>query len=613
MNPLRSRRLWAILALLALALCVLGVGGALLGVSMKGPQWLKATLDRTSPDGTADAFDTVRVEAIVKSARKFGMLYVGVALALAICAFVLPVRRVAARVVVGFKAYALSSFAALLRFPKREPVVALILLAIMVAGLAARLTFLHQEIRGDEAANYMQFARRHIGFAISDYAHPNNHLLFTLMSHACDRVFGGAVWSMRLPVLVFGTLLVPATFVLCGALYRHREAALLAAALVAFQPYLVFYSTSARGYTLVALATVVCLILARRILHSPTWTRCTLFAITGALGFFAIPTMLIPFAGTCLWIGIEAIVTRSKVGNIRLFTRMFVAGLGTIALTVAFYTPVFVVSGIESVTSNKFVERMSDSLFKEELSKRTLQFLDYTNAGLPAAVAWGMLALAVLGLVLHPKISRHRVPVAIVLVLWSIAFVYLKHAVPYGRTWTCFLPLYCVLAGAGLMGIVSLLERRATARAQVGGVVGLMAAAVLAVPLWKSRAVERIPEGDLFTAPREVVAFAKEQMKPGERMLMTWPALPAVEYYAYVMGLSESYITRDGNVPYTHCVIEGDVPFVLFNEKLDFGGLGPISKEQMSVARELSSGAIYRLTPALSAEKREPRMRHMGK
>ena len=79
-------------------------------------------------------------------------------------------------------------------------------------------------------------------------------------------MFGNEVWAIRLPALVAGIALVPATFAFARVLYG-RAAGLLAAAFVAASSTLVEYSTNARGYTLVALATVLVFIAAARALE----------------------------------------------------------------------------------------------------------------------------------------------------------------------------------------------------------------------------------------------------------------------------------------------------------------------------------------------------------
>lgn len=603
MRAVKTNPWFARLTVLALVAAFAVAAAALLFLSLKGPDWLKATIDRTSPDGSADAFDLDRVRAIVQRARTFGLFFALVAGG--ILAIIGPASRVARRVLAGTFLAVASTPRVLAGFVRANPLPAVLLFLVTIAGIAARLTFLHQEIRGDEAANYLQFAHRHIAFAISDYAHPNNHLLFTLLAHACDRVFGGALWSIRLPVFLTGVALVPATFLLARAFYRGMGVALLAAALVAFQPYLVFYATSARGYTLVVLAFVLCLLLARRLVRAPSWTTAAAFSLVGALGFFAIPTMLIPMGGVVLWLALEALATLPRPALPRRVARLAVAGIAMVVLVVALYTPVFVISGVESVTGNRFVQRMGDPEFRDEMIARSRDFFAYAHAGLPAPVVVALLALTGVGILAHARAALHRVPAVLVIAAWSLLFVYIKHAAPYGRVWTFALPLYMTLAAVGLSALLWILIKSASLRHRLFAGAAVALALALAIPLWGTRAVERIPEGALFESPREVVDFAS-RLGEHDRVLMTWPALPAVEFYAFRAHLPEARIAREGDTPFSHVVIERGCTLEEFNEKLAFGGLAPLQPGQLADPVTLKDGTIYRLDPPHSPHRQRP-------
>lgn len=81
---------------------------------------------------------------------------------------------------------------------------------------------------------------------------PNNHPLHTLFARTVCGIAGNEYWALRLPALSAGLLL------LFGALYvgkqylRSKYAQIVFAASVAFSPYLVHYSNTARGYSMQA-------------------------------------------------------------------------------------------------------------------------------------------------------------------------------------------------------------------------------------------------------------------------------------------------------------------------------------------------------------------------
>src|SRR5688500_2353889 len=163
-----------------------------------------------------------------------------------------------------------------------------------------RLLYLAQPMRYDEAVTYMYFVRLPWSEAVSTYTYPNNHVFHTLLAKASVSVFGNSPWALRLPALLAGLLLVPATYAVARAIYGSR-AALVAAALVATSGMLVLYSTNARGYSLVALAFLLLLLLAMRLLAGAPTRLWITFAIIAALGLWTIPVMLYPLGTVAVW------------------------------------------------------------------------------------------------------------------------------------------------------------------------------------------------------------------------------------------------------------------------------------------------------------------------
>ena len=116
-------------------------------------------------------------------------------------------------------------------------------------------------MRYDESVTFVHYASRPWYIALTNYTAPNNHVFHSLLVHASTWIFGGAPWAIRLPALIAGILLVPASYVAARALVREARGA-LAASLVAGSSMLVEYSTNARGYTILALVFVLLLALA---------------------------------------------------------------------------------------------------------------------------------------------------------------------------------------------------------------------------------------------------------------------------------------------------------------------------------------------------------------
>jgi Dolichyl-phosphate-mannose-protein mannosyltransferase len=104
--------------------------------------------------------------------------------------------------------------------------------AILVGAVALRVAYLDVPLRYDEATTYDNFVSKPLYVALANYATPNNHLLNTLLAKISVGLFGNEPWAIRLPALLAGLALVPATLAFARVFYG-RTAALLAAALVA--------------------------------------------------------------------------------------------------------------------------------------------------------------------------------------------------------------------------------------------------------------------------------------------------------------------------------------------------------------------------------------------
>src|SRR5262249_57060768 len=116
--------------------------------------------------------------------------------------------------------------------------IAILLLIVLAAGL--RLLFTGQPMRYDEALSFNEFASRPLYYGLSFYPEPNNHLLNTLLMHLAYVTLGNQPWVLRLPALLAGVLLVPATCMLGRQLFG-QGAGLIAAVLVTTASYLVEY------------------------------------------------------------------------------------------------------------------------------------------------------------------------------------------------------------------------------------------------------------------------------------------------------------------------------------------------------------------------------------
>jgi 4-amino-4-deoxy-L-arabinose transferase-like glycosyltransferase len=482
---------------------------------------LKDHVDAFTVDRDADVSRT-EFDAIVWRLR---IVAVGLGLlAVVLVAFAAAIDRVVGEVGRSWWSNTRRAPSLLLSWAAREPRATVLAgAAIVVAAVVVRVAYLDVPMRYDEATTYNNFVSKPLYVALANYATPNNHLLHTFLAKVSVSLFGNEPWAVRLPALVAGTALVPATFALARVLYG-RIAALLAAALVAASSTLVEYSTNARGYTIVALATVLVFIAAARVLERDSIGAWAVVAVVGALGLYAVPIMIYPLGGVLAWILVSAWLAGRPIRPV--LKRLAGAALVVAVLTLVLYAPVYAASGVRSVTANEFVEPRSLGTLLELVPGHVSDTVDTWTRDLPlvASIALGMGLLV--GLAATPCISRFRVPVLLAVAAWAVTVLALQRVVPYTRVWLFLVPLVAATT-AGFYGWA--LERRPWA-ARAGPAIAVAVAVGGSLLVLSADSVRESREtGALLDAPA-IADFLADRVEPEDRILATGSDT-ILEYY----------------------------------------------------------------------------------
>jgi len=436
---------------LALVGALVVAGAVSVAISLTPYETLKDHLDPFTVDRDADVsrgeFDDIVLRLRVVAA---GLLTFGVALV----AFGTTLDRVVTEVARSWWRSTRRTPAALRQWLANETPWYLASFGLILAvAVAVRVAFLDVPLRYDEATTYDNFVSQPIYVALANYATPNNHLLHTFLAKVFTTLLGNEPWAIRLPALLAGIALIPATFALGRVLYGH-VAALIAASLVATSSTLVEYSTNARGYTLVGLATVIAFLAAARTLDDNSVGAWALVAVAGALGLYAVPVMIYPLGGVLLWL---LVAGRAAGHPLRpLLERLAACALAIALLTLVLYAPVYAASGVRSVTSNEFVEPQSWSTLLELLPGHARDTVETWTRDLPIIVSILLAAGVAASIVLTPRISRFPIPPLAAVIVWTLPALALQRIVPFTRVWLFLVPLLAVTA-AGFYGW--LLER----------------------------------------------------------------------------------------------------------------------------------------------------------
>jgi hypothetical protein len=326
------------------------------------------------------------------------------------------------------------------------------LVAITLAGAYCRLRFLNAPVRYDEAFTFLIFVKN--GFdQLFDYPVPNNHVLHTLLVRLTTDLFGRELPVIRLTAFVFGTALSPLTFRLCRKL-SAGPSGYLAAAGVAVLPYLVLYSSIARGYSLmIALALGVAL-LGLEFARWPSFRSCACLSLASALGMWTMPSMVFALAGLGVWIAGLSLATQSR--TLTVVAYLIAYAVLTTALTLTLYTPTLMVSGVSSVVANRFVVSLPWNEFWAGLGAHLATAASDFVRDVPLAMLIACTLLGVAGLV-GTLVTRNWAALSLLpaLLVGAAAALVLKHSLPYPRTWSYLLPFALIVSDLGLKLVVA--------------------------------------------------------------------------------------------------------------------------------------------------------------
>jgi 4-amino-4-deoxy-L-arabinose transferase-like glycosyltransferase len=150
--------------------------------------------------------------------------------------------------------------------PRFTPADWLLVITISLLALALRVPQLNHGIWFDEAFTLYKFVQLPTLEILIAPFKLNNHLFYSLAARASIVAFGESVWAIRLPALLFGVATVPALYYLARQLGR-RDVAALGSLFLAVSYHHVWFSQNARGYTGLALGTVLASIFILKILE----------------------------------------------------------------------------------------------------------------------------------------------------------------------------------------------------------------------------------------------------------------------------------------------------------------------------------------------------------
>ncbi len=458
------------------------------------------------------------------------------------------------------------------------------LLAIVVVGTGLRLDLLFQPMRYDESITFVAYASRPLRSALSLYQNPNNHLLHTLLVHISVAIFGTQPWAIRLPALIAGILMIPATY-LMAAEFFGPNVGIVAAGFVASCSALIEYSTNARGYTILCVCFLLALFLAKRLTTASSLAGWGLFAFVCAMGFYTIPIMLFPFGTIVVWLVFDQLSPGRTGGRAQLWRYALWSLLLTGLLVFVLYCPVLVTMGWRSLFANPFVSPQPQ--FLAMLSRSMPGNYQLVDRDLPPVLQYALAIGVVLSLILPRPDASQALRLAAAAVLWCSMVLLALRVSPYDRVWLFLVPPYFALASQGWSFLAGWVPDRA-----------LVAVPLLALGLGLHTIADRsvlladvngqMPDGE------QVALFLKPNLTASCPVVASVPAIGILAYYFQQDHLPLDLVTW-GPEPKRRCFI---VVVSKFGQSLaqvlaDRQVRAPV--KTATVIRSFDSATVYRV------------------
>ncbi|MGH7795555.1 MAG: glycosyltransferase family 39 protein [Candidatus Binatia bacterium] len=409
------------------------------------------------------------------------------------------------------------------------------LLVVLCFGIIVRAYFLTQPVRYDEAYTFLNFVNGNLS-RLFDYPYPNNHVLHTILVKLSTIVWGAHPPSIRIPAFLAGIASIPLMFCLARILLNERSGIFATVAMSVF-PYLVLYSTIARGYSMIVFLTLALILVAALTAKTPSIAASVILSIIAALGLSTIPSMAFAVAGVYLWLACLLFINGNKLRRI-LHDFAIPCAIMTAGLAAVLYTPVILVSkGIDPLLNNEYVAAQpSAEFFSEVYSHLTATLADFSR-DIAGPVLWIGVALMAIG----TYSAARRRDWAMLLLLPSVLagsglLFLLKHAIPFSRTWIFLIPIALILANAGLALCVEAFSMNTQRSIHRGIVFG---GACYAVFLISTNAILKYPDTGTFPEAPQIAGYLKPLLKNGAEIHASAPADYPTYFYLWYRGASD--------------------------------------------------------------------------
>lgn len=478
-------------------------------------------------------------------------------------------------------------------------------LLLVLVGAALRAWMLFLPITHDEAFAWAWYASRPTGFIISEYSHPANQVLHTLLSKWSTTLFGLHEITLRLPAYLAGVLMMPMAYVFVRSLF-NRYIALLTLALLASSGGLIEYSALARGYSIGWATFLAALMLGRHFNKTANPVSALLMALVLALGMWAEPSTVFSALTVFLWVLGSAVLGDKETVGIKL-PRLGMSFLAFILLTILCYAPVVAVHGVDMLFEHMPGGVEARETFRSGYQDSTFDLWAYVN---DTAATW-LSFLGLAGLLHAAYVSTKFRLLLVSQVLATVPLVLALGLLLEPRVWMQSMFVLHLSSAIALFYLLKLVQERIwegfskRMRTLLMSAVLCVGFAYLAMPTLLTR-MERHPEAG------EVAVVLVDLLHPGDRVATMWPVDAPVEFAAAVQQIPRAFF-RDAPLPNgTIYVLVAQLKGQTVESVMEFHDLGLAGHAPPQKLREWKGLEIFALPAAQASHADHAPDTHVG-
>ena len=408
--------------------------------------------------------------------------------------------------------------------------------AILIVFLAGLLLRLRQYLTGrslwlDEAMLALNIVNRGFADLFKPLAYDQGAPIGFLLVEKIFNVFlGRNEYALRLFPFFLGLLSLWLFYLLLKR-FTHGTGLVLALALFAFNPYLIYYSSEVKQYISDVFVAISLLLIAAHYFERPSRKGLGVLTIAGLLALWLSHPSLFILAGIGTTLFLLHLQKRD-FASLGLVTGMGVAWLANVGLL---YTLT-----LADLRNNSFMKEYWREAFAPMPPWSNIGWYWDAfrgNADSLLAITFAPLLLFLMmlgGLAILFKQKRHSA----VMVAWMLVFTLLASSLglyPSSERMVLFLaPVMILLIGVALGHVVQSLRGRPV----ISSVVALLAGIYLfydALPL----TVEQFISPKYFEHIRPTMDYLRGAWKEGDTLYVSYGGAPAFEYYAPMYGLED--------------------------------------------------------------------------